>query len=104
MSVKAIVIAILVVLLLVMSYRIVDLGSTLTYLKKELEETQRQANIFRLFQRSSCIRIDDIPKEFSAFEKGGLMYINGLAFECRTDEKTNQKLLYYVGDTSENRK
>lgn len=103
MSVKSIFIVILVVLILVMSYRIFDLGVTLTYLKGELEDTQRQAEIFRIFQRSPCVQLDDIPKKFSAFEKGGLLYINSLAFECRNDKDTAEKLLHYVGDTSMNR-
>jgi len=96
MSLKTIFILILIFLLSASIYRIFDLGVSLTYLQSELEQTQKQVDIVRTYQRSPCVVVEKIPGKFSAFKKGDFIFINGLAFECKMDMKSNQKLFNYV--------
>lgn len=93
---KVTLIVIFLMVIVILSYRIIDLGVTLTYLEDDLQSANKKSKILVTFQRSRCLSKEDIPKTLSVIEKNGLIIIDGVGFECKVDNEGNRKLLYYV--------
>ncbi len=81
---KDLVIISFVILTCVLIYRILNLGVTIEYMDSSIATSHRNLKIVERFQRRACLSVSEISKEFYAFEKNGLIVIEGIPFACKS--------------------
>lgn len=81
---KNFVLIILTIAVVVLAYRVFDLGVTLTYSNDEIDRLQREVHIVSKYQGYKCSVVTDNPdmKE-NVFVKDGKVVIDGVEFECK---------------------
>ena len=96
---KNIVITVLGALVLVLAYRVLDLGVTLTYSNQSFANLQNTMMTISKYQGMECSQLnahDQMRNGF--FFKEGKMYIEGVEFECRTDKEGRSMLFSVMED------
>lgn len=74
---------VLSIAIVVLAYRGVDLGVTLTYSNDEIDRLQRELHVVSKYQGYECsVVIDNADMKESVFEKDGKVVIDGVEFEC----------------------
>lgn len=83
---KSLTIFFLILLVIVLAYRIFDLGISLTYSDDEIERLQKEMIVISKFQGKDCDEVvggeqlkDDV------FLKDGKIVIEGVEFECKSE-------------------
>lgn len=72
-------ILILLLLIILLTYRVFDLGMSLTFSKNELLESKHMIRMVALYQRKNCSGRDESK---SVFRKNGKYHIEGVPFVC----------------------